>query len=118
MNPTRVWRSVLGRPLTTLYLMASGVIVAGFAGWIEGPTAIVILTFMFVILLVLGLYRENKVAAEAVAEQLGTIHTLVNSQHDDLVSLNAVLVERIDQLIDVLTAAGITVPAPPEKGTR
>lgn len=109
MRATQVWRSVLAKPLTTLYLIASGVIIAGFAGWIEVAMAIVILTFMFIVLLVLGLYRENKLAADKTNNQLEVIHTLVNSQHTDLV-------ERVEQLIHHLQAAGVTVPK--AKGSR
>lgn len=105
---TSTWRSVLAKPLTTLYLMASVIVVGASAGWIDRSVAIVVLTFMFLILLTLGLHRENRLASEQVNEQLDTIHTLVNSQHDDLV-------ERVTQLIDSLKQAGVAVPEPKEK---
>jgi hypothetical protein len=38
--------------------------------------------------------------------ELTNVHTLVNSQHSDMV-------DRIDQLIDALLAAGVDVPRDP-----
>ena len=98
-----LWRSILARPLTTLYLAASVVIVSGFTGWIDVNTALIVLTIMFFILLTLGLHRENKLESKVVKAELDTIHMLVNSQHD-------VLVERVDQLIATLEHAGVAVP--------
>lgn len=103
MSPTAVWRSVLARPLTTLYILASLIIVGASAGWLDRNLAVAVLTFMFLILITLGLHRENRIVAEATNEQLSEIHVLVNSQHDDLV-------ERVEQLIQALTDNEVTVP--------
>ena len=103
-----LWGSILARPLTTLYVIASAVIVAGFARWLEVGQALVILTVMFLVLLLLGLHRENRHEAAALKAELDTIHDLVNSQHDDLV-------ERVEQLIATLHRAGVDVPDPEGK---
>lgn len=105
-----LWRSVLARPLTTLYLFASAAIIAASAGWIAPPTAIVSVGLMFIAMLTLGLHRENVITAEKVQSELTNIHDLVNSQHDELVA-------RVEQLIRVLEQADVKVPEPREKGT-
>lgn len=105
-----LWRSILARPLTTLYLFASAAIIAGFSGWIDHTTAVIGVFLVFVAMLTLGLHRENTITAERVEAGIEDIHILVNSQHDELVA-------RVEQLIKVLQLADVSVPAPPEKGT-
>lgn len=75
-----LWESVLARPLTTMYLIAFGVIIAGSAGVLEPTNALIIITVMFMVLLVLGLHRENQIEAKLVKAELDSIRMmLINS---------------------------------------
>lgn len=103
-----VWLSILGRPLTTLYLLASAVIIGGVSGAIQLDRALALLALGFLALLILGLHRENRIETALVKHELDHIQALVNSQHDDLLA-------RVEQLIKTLQTAGIAVPAPEEK---
>lgn len=103
-----LWESVLARPLTTMYIIASVVLVALVSEKIEVAHALIVLTVMFFFLLVLGLHRENKIEAKIVKVELDNIHTLVNSQHDELV-------DRVEQLIAALQTADVDVPIAPEQ---
>ncbi len=105
-----LWRSILARPLTTLYVLASVVIVFTSAGRIDRGVALIFVSFMFFILMTLGLHRENRISARRVEMELDAIHVMVNSQHTELV-------ERVADLIRALQDAGVAVPAPKGKDT-
>lgn len=75
-----LWDSVLARPLTTLYVIAYAVIIAGSAGLIELNHALTLITVIFVVLLVLGLHRENRIEARIVKAEIDSIRMmLINS---------------------------------------
>ena len=75
-----LWESVLARPLTTLYVIAFAVVIAGSAGLLESSHALILLTVIFMVLLVLGLHRENRIEARIVKAELDSIRMmLVNS---------------------------------------
>ena len=103
-----LWNSILVRPFTTFYVSAFSVIILTSAGKIELGVAMLTLTGMFLILLLLGLHRENQLDTKAVKVELTTIHTLVNSQHTELV-------DRVEQLIRALNNANVAVPAAPKQ---
>jgi hypothetical protein len=55
--------------------------------------------------------RENRRKIDAVDGKVEGVHTLVNSQHDDLVN-------RVGQLTGTLNDAGVQVPETPEPPNR
>lgn len=111
-----LWRLVLARPLTGLYAMASVIIVAASAHWVERNAALVMLSAVFVVSLVLGLYRDYRLSTMAMTDQLVEIHVMVNSRYSDLEATNVVLIERVNQLVQVMQVSDVTVPEPAEKG--
>jgi len=77
-------------------LVACGVSV----GWIRLDVGVVALSVIAVLLITVGISRE-----------VHTVHTLVNSQRDELL-------DRIDQLVAALHKAGVAVPQDSEGEVR
>lgn len=92
MTPARIMHSITFYPLSLAWvggiLVAAGIssdcfsLIQGLAVW----SSFVLLMVMY------GMWRELRI-----------VHTLVNSQHDQLVARN-------DQLLALLNASGISVP--------
>ncbi len=88
----RVERSVVGYPLTGVYLAGTAVAVLISADLLPLAPGLLGLLVVAGLMLMVGIRRE-----------VATVHWLVNSQRD-------VLLDRIDQLIATLTDAGVVVP--------
>lgn len=94
-----IGHTALFYPYATLWLIAGGVLMAKTAALIDLSSALVILTGLALLVFLIGQRREVRMARAEVAE----VHTLVNSQHDDLV-------DRVAQLIAALRHANVDVP--------
>lgn len=81
--------------VTVVYVMAVIAIVLVEQGAVGISTSVIVLGAVTATVILVTIRRE-----------LHVVHTLVNSQHDSLVA-------RIDQLIEVLLAAGIEIPHQP-----
>jgi hydrogenase-4 membrane subunit HyfE len=79
--------------ITTLYLAAVAAIILTVQGAVSITAAAAALFALAVLLILAEMHREVR-----------KVHTLVNSQRD-------LLLARIDQLINTLEAAGVSVPA-------
>lgn len=90
--------SASGWPITILYVGASSVASLMAANVLGVAPGLILIAVLFCMMLVVSVSREIK-----------SVHHLVNSQRDELLA-------RIDQLIQVLVAADITVPRATEKG--
>lgn len=72
-----LWKSILARPLTTLYLLAGAIILAATANIIDSGHALIVLTFFFLALLLLGLHRENRIESRIVKAELDSIRMML-----------------------------------------
>lgn len=102
--------SITAHALTTLYLLASATIVAGFADRISLTTSLIVISACALTVGFVAQHRENRITRatiEVVHSDIGDVHALVNQQHDDLV-------ERVAQLIAALEHADVAVPAEKE----
>jgi len=98
-------RSPSTYPLATFWLIAMVIVPLTVADTIQLNTTLIILTGAALILVVVASHKAT-VALRVDVEQ---VHTLVNSQHDDLVA-------RVSQLIDALEVGGVAVPQDPKEG--
>lgn len=84
-------------PLSTFWVGAMLVLAASSWDLISFAAGAVILGFL-ALLLILAAFRRD----------IAVVHTLVNSQHDDLVN-------RVQQLTEALVHGNVAVPREPEK---
>lgn len=84
-------------PLTTFWLGAMSLLFAESIGWVTLSAALAALAFLALLLIMVAFRRD-----------IAVVHTLVNSQHDDLVA-------RVQQLTDALIDSSVAVPKEPKK---
>jgi hypothetical protein len=97
--PGRLVRSAAFYPVTVTYLGAVLTLVAVVGGVLKLEVGLTILGFVAVL-----------VVSLAMRGDVGKIHTLVNSQHDALIEQIREMGDRIDQLLDALQDAGVSIP--------
>jgi hypothetical protein len=95
----RLARSAAFYPVTVTYLGAVLAVVGIVGGVLSLQVGLTILGF--VALLVVSL---------AMRGDVGKIHTLVNSQHDALIEQVSKMGDRIEQLLNALQDAGVSIP--------
>lgn len=88
----RVVDSIAFRPALTIYVASVLAAAAATAGWVRVDVSLVLGGVVTVLAVTASMHREIRL-----------VHTLVNSQHDELVA-------RVAQLTDTLHAAGVGVP--------
>lgn len=86
-------------PVTACYLSAVTVIMLVTQGWLSGEFGVLVLGIVSVLIVLVQMQRD-----------LNTVHHLVNSYTDKLD-------DRITQLTDTLTDAGVQVPDEPTRRT-
>lgn len=99
MTLEAVRRSVAIRPVTEVYLIGVTMIVLTVNKVLTLSEGIFIFGMTTVVILLTTMYKE-----------LVQVHTLVNSQHDDLL-------KRIEDLLDALHANDVEVPGGPNSET-
>ncbi|HEU4539663.1 MAG TPA: hypothetical protein VFR23_00925 [Jiangellaceae bacterium] len=92
--------SVAFYPVTLVYLAASMTTVAVVGGVVRLDVGLLLLGLASVLVILISMRRE-----------VGTVHHLVNAQHDALLAKIGAMALRIDQLLDTLTEAGVAIPA-------
>jgi hypothetical protein len=95
----RVSRTAAFYPVTIVYLAAAVDIAAIAGGAVRLDIGLALLGLLAVLVVLLAMRRE-----------VGSVHTLVNSQHDALVATIDAMSRRIEQLVDALHEAGVQVP--------
>lgn len=88
----RVLRSVAFYTATLTYLSGVAVAFGVAAGWLRFDVGLILFAACAILVVLVATHRSVEV-----------VHGLVNSQHD-------AMVERIDELLDALTAAGVSIP--------
>jgi hypothetical protein len=96
----RLAGSISFRPVLTVYVGAVIDAWAVASGYVRTEVGVLLLGFVAVMVLLSGMRRE-----------VATVHKLVNSQHD-------ALVDRVDQLLDALETAGVSIPDSTTKGAH
>ena len=102
----RVLRSPSTYPLATFYAVAMIVVPLTVANVLRVDISLILLTCVAVVLILVA----NRRLSMVLRDEISQVHTLVNSQHTDLV-------ERVTQLIDALKEGGVAVPEPKKDGT-
>jgi predicted transporter len=95
----RVVHSVAFYPVTLTYLAGAMITVAVVGDGLRLDIGLVLLGLFAVLVIMLSMSRE-----------VGTVHTLVNSQHDALLAKIGAMALRIDELLGALIAAGVSIP--------
>jgi hypothetical protein len=94
----RVARSTEFYPLSLTWAIGMSLTAAVSARLIRADVGIALFTLIIALLL------------SATHREVGTIHTLVNAQHDDLIRTINRMSTRIGQLLNALHRAGVQVP--------
>lgn len=95
----RVVTSTAFYPLSTLWVAAMLILSAVVGGALRLDVGLTLLTLSAVLIVVLAMRRD-----------VSTVHSLVNSQRDELVTTIKEMGDRIRQLIVALQEAGVAVP--------
>lgn len=95
----RVSRTATFYPVTIVYIAAIVDLTAVVGGAIRLDVGMVLLGLLALLVVLLSMRRE-----------VGSVHTLVNSQHDALVATVRAMSRRIEELVDALHEAGVQVP--------
>ena len=90
------------RPALIIYISAVLIAAAVAAQWVRGDVGVVVLGIVAVLAVLAAMHREVE-----------KVHTLVNSQRDEMVAHIDDLTARVEQLTAVLIAAGQHVPVDP-----
>lgn len=104
---TRITHSVIFYPISVVYGCAAALAAAVASHRMRLDVGVVLLTLIVVATLLVSTRRE-----------VALVHSLVNSQRDDLVATVQQMGGRIDQLTAALVDAGVAVPRDESKGWR
>ena len=92
---TDVWQSAAFYPITLLYLGGTTLLILVAGGYVNLAFALLAMVLLVLLVLLLATRRE-----------LQAVHRLVNGQHSDLL-------DRIDQLTELLVHLDVDVPVDP-----
>lgn len=95
----RAVQSVAFYPVTVLYLAGTAIAAFVVGGWLRFDLGLVLFAAAAILLVLISTHRE-----------VGTVHVLVDGHHHALVELVDKMANRINQLVDALLEAGVTVP--------
>jgi len=94
-----VTRTLAFYPVTFTWCTGMGLTAAVVAGVLRLDVATVLFTLVVIAILLSATHHE-----------VGTVHTIVNAQHDEMVRTINRMSARIDQLLHALYRAGVPVP--------
>lgn len=110
----RVVHSIVFRPVTSVYAMSAALATTVAGHLLRADVAIALLTMAVVAVLVIATRQD----VEKIRVLNTEIHDLVNSQHEEMVRTITRMSARIDQLLNAMRAANVTIPYPEAKEDR